>query len=268
LEEARRADELPHRVRLTHGFYLGAREVTVREFRRFVDETGYVLAAKRRPSAIRLCGPALLEPLAARIDVDLSAPPDSPVVNVTWDDACAFCRWLALREGRGYRLPTEAEWEYACRAGSRAAFFWGDDADRAAQWAQIMPTHWGAPADHTSVRTELFTPAGAFGDARVEDQWRPEPAAGRAPNPLGLYDMHGSVWEWCADRYDADYYRRSPSRDPQGPAEGQERVVRGGCRGMLALQCRAARRASELPDRCDCTLGFRIAADLETPSID
>ena len=157
---------------------------------------------------------------------------EHPVVNVTWNDAVALARWLSLTERRRYRLPTEAEWEYACRAGTRTQYHGGDDpaslaavanvfdADSAAQWPQwqafALPTHDGY----------AFTaPVGRF-----------------APNAFGLHDMHGNVWEWTADWHDDDYYARSQVDDPQGPADGRVKVRRGGSWHTWPLYARCAYR--------------------------
>lgn len=141
-----------------------------------------------------------------------------PVTNVSWFDAWAFCRWL----GEAYRLPTEAEWEYACRAGTSSPFSSGDAiSSREANFDGNYP-YGDAPKGPYLRRT---TPAGSY-----------------APNPLGLYDMHGNVWEWCHDWYDDDYYSYSPPSDPLGPSAGAHRVIRGGGWFSPAQDCRSSSR--------------------------
>lgn len=155
---------------------------------------------------------------------------------------------MGRKEGRTYRLPTEAEWEYACRAGTTTRFSSGDDvgglrevanlADTALR-RQFPPLTWVSSWDDGYPFT---APVGRF----------------RA-NRFGLHDMHGNVWEWCADWYDKDYYTNSPSQNPQGPAQGKTRVVRGGAWSHSADYARAAcRHGIYEPQEADCRLGFRV----------
>src|SRR5262249_43417890 len=138
-----------------------------------------------------------------------------PVVWVSWDDAKAFCAWLRQTEpGRVYRLPSEAEWEYACRAGAREAY----------------PFHVGRPLLSLSSTQANFHGKGHYGRVVAEPNLeRTTPVGSYPPNGWGLYDMHGNVWEWCADWHRSDYYPRSPRQDPTGPTGGSDRVIRGGC---------------------------------------
>ena len=161
-----------------------------------------------------------------------------PVERVSWQDACEFCRrlseWPAEKEaGRLYRLPTEAEWEYACRAGTTSAFAVGTTLD-AAQANLDGPSSVGCT-----------TPVGSF------------PA-----NAWGLCDMHGNVWEWCEDWFSPDYYSHSPGRDPQGPAVGFARLLRGGGWRSRAAQCRSAARYSATATQRHDAFGFRVACVL------
>src|SRR5262249_34956878 len=123
---------------------------------------------------------------------------DEPVVQVSWNDATRFCQWLSEKEGRPYRLPTEAEWEYACRAGTTTPWSSGDSPARLEAFAWTPNS--GSPTTHR------------VGTKRA--------------NPFGLFDMHGNVWEWCLD-FDG-HYSPGPQEDPKGPASGTERVLRGG----------------------------------------
>ena len=125
---------------------------------------------------------------------------DHPVVVVSWTDASEFCRWLAKKENKEYRLPTEAEWEYACRAGTKTAYSGGD------------------------------TPEGlaAIGINVKDGQRFTSPVGGFQKNGFGLYNMHGNVWEWCQDWYDPKGYTAGRQTDPTGPATGTARVQRGG----------------------------------------
>ncbi len=156
---------------------------------------------------------------------------EHPVVNVSWNDAVAFCEWLSKQEGKRYRLPTEAEWEYACRAGSTTRFSNGDDPER--------PGDVGNVADGTAkAKYPKWNGTITARDGYVYTA----PVGTFRPNGFGLYDMHGNVWEWCSDWYDQSYYANSPVEDPQGPATGSDRVVRGGGWFGSPVTCRSAIR--------------------------
>jgi formylglycine-generating enzyme required for sulfatase activity len=156
---------------------------------------------------------------------------DHPVVNVTWNDAVAFCEWLSRKEGKTYRLPTEAEWEYACRAGSTTKWCFGDTESQLGDYAWFRSN------------SENVT----------------HPVGGKRPNAWGLQDMHGNVWEWCADWYENDYYGSSPPDDPNGPSSGTYRVLRRGSWGDNARYARSSGRDRSHPDDRDLNLGFRAA---------
>jgi formylglycine-generating enzyme required for sulfatase activity len=141
---------------------------------------------------------------------------DCPAIYVTWYDAWCFARWL----GANYRLPTEAEWEYACRAGKGGKWYCGDDEKTLNEYAWYGED-WDKGATH--------------------------PVATKRPNDWGLHDMHGNVWEWCADWFDEDYYAKSPMEDPPGPNIGSLRVYRGGSGDFSARYCRSAYRRWNAP---------------------
>ena len=183
-------DEKPqHRVRITQPFYLGVYQVTQGQYR-----------------AVTGANPS-----------HFKGSDDLPVESVSWHDAIAFCNKLSEREGlkpyyqldaatrsggEGYRLPTEAEWEYACRAGSTTRYSFGDDAASLGEYAWFNGNSGG----------------------------KTHPVGQKRPNAFGLYDMHGNVWEWCWDVY-AAYNANSPGADPDGPSGASGRVIRGGCWG-------------------------------------
>ena len=153
---------------------------------------------------------------------------DRPVENVTWRQASDFCRRLSRKEALDYRLPTEAEWEYACRAGAAAPYYWGREFREDCAWAL------GAPDEG------------------------PHPAGEKLPNAFGLYDMSGNVWEWCRDWFDERYYAAGFRLDPKGPAKGRYRVIRGGSWLSHPRLLRSATREGVSPESAHPTRGFRI----------
>ncbi len=199
------ADEQPRRTIVMSPFWMGETEVTVAQFRAFAEATGTPMPEQPTWSADNF-----------------------PVVNVTWEEAQAFCRWL------GGRLPTEAEWEYAARGGTAGRRYPQGD----------TLTHDEANFDGTGGRDrfEKAAPVGSF------------PA-----NAFGLSDTLGNVWEWCLDWYGEDYYAKSPDRDPQGPETGQEKVVRGGSFTSDPGRLRLSYRSKLKPEERWLFTGFRCA---------
>jgi formylglycine-generating enzyme required for sulfatase activity len=178
---------------------------------------------------------------------------EHPVVCVSWNDAAAFCKWLGGKEGRPHRLPTEAEWEYACRAGTTTRYSSGDDPETLAGAGNVadaaVKTKFPGLAQHALKAGDgyVFTsPAGSF-----------------RPNAFGLYDMHGNAWQACADWYGAEYYAASPADDPVGPDSGNGRVHRGGSWFVGPADARSAGRSGAAPDHRGNGTGFRVAG---TPS--
>lgn len=240
------SDEAPvHRVRITRAFEMARHEVTVGQFRAFLARSGHVPesvadgtggygwradydpATTDRGDAFegRLSRYSWQNPGFAQTD-------DHPVTNVTWNDAVALARWLSAVEGRTYRLPTEAEWEYACRAGGHTRYQHGDDPAGLVRSGNTFDaraaTHWPAWSDKATAGDDghAFTaPVGAY------------PA-----NAFGLHDMHGNVWEWVSDWYGEDWYARSPQDDPTGPADGNVKVRRGGSWHTWPLYARCSFR--------------------------
>jgi formylglycine-generating enzyme required for sulfatase activity len=239
-------DEKPHRVCITRPFYLAVHEVTVGQFRRFVEATGYSTDAERseRYKGLLAMPPDLFNEKSrlAWYDPPFPQAETSPVVYVSWSDAQAFVAWLGSLEGRDYRLPSEAEWEYACRAGSTTRFSTGDDEETLRRSANVRDGGAWRPRGLPRDGFRFASPVGSF------------PA-----NSFGLCDMHGNVWEWCADWYRADYYHESLPADPPGPAKGSERVLRGGSYFLSPDSSRSANRASNPPDFYSYEVGFRVA---------
>ena len=156
---------------------------------------------------------------------------------VSWDDAVAFCKKLSAREGVKYRLPSEAQWEYACRGGTQTAFGFGDDDSELGDYAWFEDNAYA-----------------------VGEKYAHEVGQKRA-NGFGLHDMHGNVHEWCSDWYAKDYYNESPKRDPMGPDEGTFRVFRGGSWGPSfpgVDSWRSAARRADSPFSKSGGMGFRV----------
>jgi serine/threonine protein kinase len=206
-EAGRGADEFLHEVELSHPFYTGVSEVTQAQYERVMGGNPSHFTRKN------------------------GGGPDHPVENVTWYEAREFCVKLTeLESGQGepqlYRLPTEAEWEYACR---------------------------GCPAEATPL------PSGPSKASKRPPLWKTTPVAWfNEPNAFGLFDMLGNVFEWCADWYDKDYYRKSPRKDPQGPSQGTRRVLRGGSWVYFGKSCRPTCRGRSHPNSRGVFVGFRV----------
>jgi formylglycine-generating enzyme len=210
------ADEArAHRVEIAQAFFMAATEVTNAQYEQFAPEH------RRERGRYRF-----------------SKADDEPVVLVSWDDATAFCAWLSRKEGRLYRLPTEAEWEYACRAGTTTAFWTGD--------AFLEEFDRNNPADLRKVRTD-------WGVGANETRLR---VAQTKPNPWGLYDMHGNVEEWCQDWYGP--YVAEAQVSPVGRETGISRVTRSGSHSTQWRYLRSANRSSALPEDKHQFIGFRV----------
>ena len=258
-------DEAPvHRVRLTRDFWMGQHAITVGQFREFLRQSGYVPESVRDGTGAYGFNPDYTPPNNERGDLfegrlpryswDDTGFPQSdqhPVVNVTWNDAVAMARWLTEREGVVYRLPTEAEWEYAARGGARTRYPGGDD-------PAILPRVANTFDRETALRWPRWREQAGDGN----DGYAFTAPVGRfQPNAFGLYDMVGNVWEWCADWYDEDYYARSPVNDPQGPVDGTVKVRRGGSWHSWPLYARTAFRNWNSPSTRYVLVGFRLVRD-------
>jgi formylglycine-generating enzyme len=251
-------DEYPrHRVRITKPFQLGKYEVTVAQFRRFTKETGYKTEAEKDGLGGWGYDAATGKCRGRDVKFNWRNPgfkqtDDQPVIDVTWNDATAFCKWLSRKEKKTYRLPTEAEWEYACRAGTTTRYNNGNNPEKLAQVANVGDDRGRTTFPHVQ---ELDLPK----DGQVTFTV----AVGKfPPNRFGLCDMHGNVWEWCSDWYGADYYARSPVDDPSGPDSGTKHVRRGGAWHSFPLWARASFRNWNSPQSRCVNLGFRVAAEV------
>jgi formylglycine-generating enzyme required for sulfatase activity/uncharacterized protein with von Willebrand factor type A (vWA) domain len=215
-EPGRDSDEKRHRVRLTKGFYMQTTPVT---------QGQWEAATGENPSEFKKAGP------------------DAPVENVSWEDLREFIGKLNSRaESYRFRLPTEAEWEYACRAGTETAFHSGPITEPRGRDPNLDKVGWYSQNSGGTTH----------------------PVGQKEPNAWGLYDMHGNVWEWCSDWFDSEYYAKSPLEDPQGAESGANRVIRGGSWDFGAGRCRAAYRSSFTPDDRSVLLGFRLLAERES----
>ncbi len=213
-------DEMPpHQVKITRSFYLGAYEVRQAEWTKVMGTAPWKGMVREGP--------------------------DFPATYISWDDATKFCTTLTTAErdagrlaaNKSYRLSTEAEWEYACRAETQTEYSFGDDKSQLGEYAWYD--------GNTRNREEYAHAVGT-----------------RKANPWGLYDMHGNVYEWCSDLLDNFYYEKSPVEDPQGPTDRLFRVLRGGSWDLLPAHCRSARRYGQPPSTRHWSVGFRVLREL------
>jgi formylglycine-generating enzyme required for sulfatase activity len=208
-ETKREEGEDEHVIEIGKAFYMGKFEVTQAEYRAIMD---------KNPS--RFQGDKL------------------PVETVNWAEAREFCEKLSKKEDKQYTLPTEAEWEYCCRAGTKTAFHFGN-----------------------AISTEICNYNGnrVYGDGKKGVFRKKTTDVGTfPPNKWGLFDMHGNVMEWCEDWYDENYYKNSPKQDPKGAEKGESRVLRGGSWDTPPEECRSATRGGDTPDGQHNHVGFRV----------
>lgn len=292
--EQARPDEFPKHMVTVKGFFMDAHEVTNAQFKEFTDATGYVTTAEKAPDwedlksqlppgtpkphdSLLLASSVVFSPPQYPVRLDNpgqwwswkagadwrhpSGPGSSiegkeqyPVVHVSWDDAVAYASWA------GKRLPTEAEWEWAARGGEQETIYpWGNE-----------------PIDKGAVKANSWQGQFPFQNTERDKYYGPAPAKSFAPNPYGLYDMAGNVWEWCADWYHSDYYKMITTPDgvsnPEGPSESfdpmepsiPKKVVRGGsflCNDSYCSGYRVAARMKSSPDTGLSHTGFRCVAD-------
>jgi formylglycine-generating enzyme required for sulfatase activity len=228
-------DEKPAHQVTVSDFYIGRYEVTVRQFKEFIDASGYRTDADKDGGSYFWNGEKWEKRSGINWKYDAagalrpSSDYNHPVIHVSWNDATEYCKWLSQKTGKRYRLPTEAEWEYAARGGSsgRGYKYAGSNAIDEVAW-------------YTSNSGSKTHPVGQ-----------------KKANELGLYDMSGNVWEWCQDWYGA--YTSNAQTNPKGPTGASGRVSRGGCWQDFARDCRASRRANNTPSGRNGYLGFRLA---------
>ena len=214
-EEGRYGNEHQHEVTITKAFYMQTTEVTRSQWTA-------VMGA---------------EPWKGQSYI--KEGPNYPATHISWEDAVAYCEKLSKAEDKTYRLPTEAEWEYACRAGAQTTWSFGNDEKVLGDYVWYDKNAWDI-------------------DEKYAHQVRQ-----KKPNALGLYDMHGNMYEWCHDYYEADYYKSSPGEDPTGPASGSFRVLRGGSWHDDTRHARSAARSRRGADTRGSSFGFRVVRELD-----
>jgi len=230
-------DERPqHFVHLSKSYYIAQREVTVGQFRRFVAATGYKTEAEKANDNKQ----TWKSPGFAQND-------SHPVVCVSWNDATEFCRWLGKQDGRKYRLPREAEWEFGCRAGETTQFPGGRDATTLQLQANVLDfsAKWNQQTAEWDDDYPATSPAGAF-----------------LGNTFGIRGMLGNVSEWCSDWYSPDFYAKAGPNDIDGPPKGTMKSIRGGSFDSLPAECRFTIRKSLPPAQWKDDVGFRVAYDM------
>jgi formylglycine-generating enzyme required for sulfatase activity len=256
-EEGRFDSEGPqHAVEITRPFYMGRFTVTVGQFRAFVKAAEYETEAVADGQGGWGYNAATRKYEGRKKEyswreVGWKQTDEHPVVNVTWNDAVKFCEWLSRKEKKTYALPTEAEWEYACRAGTGTRYSSGDAEASLKKVANITDASLKAKLDADFAKTWVF---------QSWDDGHPftAPVGSFQPNAWGLYDMHGNVFQWCADWYGETYYADSPIKDPKSPESGKYRVLRGGSWADDARHCRSAHRVGVGPAFRGNGVGFRV----------
>jgi formylglycine-generating enzyme required for sulfatase activity len=240
-EPGRKAAEGPrHEVEITKPFLLGAHEVTVGQFQAFVKATDFVTETERLGGAVVWNSAQAThkrDPEMNWRNPGHQQTNNHPVVCVTWNDAQAFCQWLAAKERRACTLPTEAQWEYACRAGTNTAYSFGD----------------------------LEHPLDAHGWYAANSAEMSHAIGQKRANAWGLYDLHGNVWEWTSDYFQVEYYGISPKVDPTG-AESGYRAMRGGSRVDVHVDLRSGNRGWLNQEGSNNVVGFRVLCAIELKS--
>ncbi len=241
------SSETQHQVKLSD-FYMGKYAVTVGEFRKFVEATGYQTEAEKRVLSDIVVNNETWKAVAInwRHGVSDSMRPQNeenhPVLHVSWNDAVAYCKWLSKETGKKFRLPTEAEREYACRAGTTTPFNTGNN----------LTTD---QANYDGNYPYNDNPKGVYRENTVA-------VNSFVPNAWGLYNMHGNVFEWCSDWYGGTYYDECKANgtvtNPAGPSKGSDRVLRGGGWGNPAGSCRSADRGDFTSRNPNGDVGFRV----------
>jgi formylglycine-generating enzyme required for sulfatase activity len=252
-EKDRNDDEKQHKVTLAKPFYMGKYEVTVGQFKAFVRGAGYRTDAEKDGMSLgwignrsgRVEGASWQKPGFGQTD-------NHPVTEVSWNDAKAFCDRISKGQSARVGLPSEAQWEYACRAGSKGPFFWGENETKAGHYANVAPR-----------KKKLWLSGWLSSD--MDDRYALTSPVGKLrPNDFGLYDMSGNVWEWCEDGYHRDSEGApGDGRSAVSDASDGERVIRGGYWQGGCRACRCANRYGLEPGHRDDYTGFRVVVPYE-----
>jgi len=243
-------------VTISKPFYMGVTHVTVDQFAVFAKDSGYKTDAEKEGSSsalvindgkfdvIKVEGCSWRKP-------SIEQKGDHPVVMVSWNDSKAFCAWLSKKSGKTVVLPTEAQWEYACRAGTKTAYPWGEDPDGGKGWINGVDQSYKKKLPNDPIHLTFFN----WDDGYVFTS----PVASFKANAFGLYDMNGNAAQWCQDLY--WYYDKGSATDPTGPNSviADFRVVRGGCWHSGPEDCRSGSRLMYTPDENNANCGFRVA---------
>ena len=240
--------ETQHQVRVSD-FYMSKYAVTVGDFKKFVEATGYSTDAEKGDGSYVWDGKNWIKKSGINWrfygdsgSVREAGEYNHPVLHVSWNDAVAYCEWMSKQTGKRFRLPTEAEWEYACRAGTTTPFNTGEK----------LTTD---QANYNGEDVNNKNPKGVSRGGTV-------PVDTFSPNAWGLYNMHGNVWEWCSDWFGENYYRECKAKgtveNPVGPESGSSRVLRGGGWGNNITDCRSAKRNYRPHDYRNADVGFRV----------
>ena len=246
--------EKPHKVTISKGFYMGIHEVTQDQYLRVMGKNPSVFQGEmllKNRTIVESLEPGLLGH-------------NHPVDHVTWEDAVEFCKRLSelpeeKKAGHVYRLPTEAEWEYTCRAGTTSAYSLGDSKDSLDQAGWYGYNAGSEPIDSSKLFVESEGKLKKYVDELIANGNTPHPVGRKKPNAWGLYDMHGNLWEWCSD-WHGDYPSRDVT-DPKGPSVGKDRVHRVGCYLVEGIKCRSAARNWDPPGDTYYYLGFRVVME-------
>ena len=238
-------DEKPVHEVCVDDFYLGEHEVTVGEFREFVNQTAYRTQAEKKGGCLHWIGSQNTDKNAYWDEPGFLQDERNPVICISWKDATEYIKWKKQKTGLNYRLPTEAEWEYAARGGGMSEKYAG-----------------------FSNEEDLYLYSN-FCDLNCDFSWKTKKqddgsqytalVKSYRPNSLGLYDMSGNVWEWVQDWYGKDAYSNSPRNNPTGPMSGEDRVLRGGSWSSIPWFVRSAIRPRWTEIGLD--TGFRVARD-------